>query len=781
MNFIRKKPASPIDDLTELYNECANRTIYNIAAEQKGEYKLAKQGWKSLHTHILFKMDVINKSFANHNYSADELYIREGIEELLGKGLEHLERVERLYNNQQASQPVSQTSTSASSSSSTYNVPTLRNNSTPQSFTVRRQLAEPPQKPRLLKTLRQDKPHRFNSPQNYANRPSDMSKIAANAVNGASSTDSLTSRHWAPSKSIGKVEDIDIFDKSFEDEFADFDMNNVRSDALRQLEASGQQTRLARSKIDDDLSSQLNNLCVDEDNLSSSPKKNPFAESTISSLSSTTSSKPTPKLSTASPRRPSPATTQTKPTVPAVRKVMSSQQKAASTTRLPQAKTLRTPANATARPGIKPTSSAKAIPTAKSANSSLTKTTKRPIKPGTATTTTTTRAKPAVKPTPTTTTAPRKVAPGTLKAKQHIKPSTTSSSRSRSQSPARDSKDTETISSEEGSVDEMELSEKEIREKMEDQIIESCRGIDYAAAKQIFNEIVVRGDEVHWDDIAGLETAKNSLKETVVYPFLRPDLFSGLREPARGMLLFGPPGTGKTMLARAVATESKSTFFSISASSLTSKYLGESEKLVRALFTLAKKLSPSIIFVDEIDSLLSARNESGEHESSRRIKNEFLIQWSDLTHAAAGRDTGEDLQRVLVLAATNLPWAIDEAARRRFVRRQYIPLPEPETRLAQIRKLLAHQKHTLDDKDQAKLVDMTDGFSGSDITALAKDAAMGPLRSLGDKLLETAKSEIRPIGLEDFASSLQYIRPSVSKENLTQFDDWASKFGSSGV
>ena len=129
------------------------------------------------------------------------------------------------------------------------------------------------------------------------------------------------------------------------------------------------------------------------------------------------------------------------------------------------------------------------------------------------------------------------------------------------------------------------------------------KGIDESAARQIFNEIVVKGDEVHWDDVAGLEGAKNALKEAVVYPFLRPDLFMGLREPARGMLLFGPPGTGKTMLARAVATESKSTFFAISASSLTSKWHGESEKLVRALFALAKVLAPSIIFVDEIDSL----------------------------------------------------------------------------------------------------------------------------------------------------------------------------------
>ena len=242
------------------------------------------------------------------------------------------------------------------------------------------------------------------------------------------------------------------------------------------------------------------------------------------------------------------------------------------------------------------------------------------------------------------------------------------------------------------------------------------RGVDEAAAKQIFNEIVIQGDEVHWNDVAGLEIAKSALKETVVYPFLRPDLFMGLREPARGMLLFGPPGTGKTMLARAVATESKSTFFAISASSLTSKYLGESEKLVRALFSIAKALAPSIIFVDEIDSLLSARGGSSEHEATRRIKTEFLIQWSDLAKAAAGKETSEkdkergDASRVLVLAATNLPWAIDEAARRRFVRRQYIPLPEDYVRKLQLTTLMAAQKHNISDEDLDELVYLTEGM-----------------------------------------------------------------------
>lgn len=242
------------------------------------------------------------------------------------------------------------------------------------------------------------------------------------------------------------------------------------------------------------------------------------------------------------------------------------------------------------------------------------------------------------------------------------------------------------------------------------------KGVDPQSAKQILNDIVVRGDEVHWDDIAGLEGAKKALKEAVVYPFLRPDLFSGLREPARGMLLFGPPGTGKTMLARAVATESKSTFFSVSASSLTSKWHGESEKLVRALFGLAKALAPSIIFVDEIDSLLSARSSGSEHEASRRSKTEFLVQWSDLQRAAAGREqtTREkkegDASRVLVLAATNMPWDIDEAARRRFVRRQYIPLPEHHVREQQLRNLLSHQHHELSDTDIEVLVRVTEGM-----------------------------------------------------------------------
>ena len=351
--------------------------------------------------------------------------------------------------------------------------------------------------------------------------------------------------------------------------------------------------------------------------------------------------------------------------------------------------------------------------------------------------------------------------------------------------PTTEEEEEEEEESQTDSADEASQQRKETDRKIRKLLKNLPKGVDETAAKQIFNEIVIQGDEVHWSDVAGLDIAKSALKETVVYPFLRPDLFMGLREPARGMLLFGPPGTGKTMLARAVATESRSVFFAISASSLTSKYLGESEKLVRALFVLAKAMAPSIIFVDEIDSLLGSRGGGSEHEATRRIKTEFLIQWSDLQKAAAGREekaggAGGDATRVLVLAATNLPWAIDEAARRRFVRRQYIPLPEDWVREQQLRTLLASQKHNLSTPELKQLVELTDGFSGSDVTALAKDAAMGPLRSLGERLLRMKPEEIRGIEVGDFRASLVNIRPSVSRSGLREYEQWAGEFGERG-
>lgn len=325
--------------------------------------------------------------------------------------------------------------------------------------------------------------------------------------------------------------------------------------------------------------------------------------------------------------------------------------------------------------------------------------------------------------------------------------------------------------------------EAEEEEDDDEKVLKKIKGVDLKFAKNILLESARDQDKVYWSDIAGLEQAKETLMETVVYPFLRPDLFRGLREPVSGMLLFGPPGTGKTMLARAAATESNSTFFSIQSSSLTSKWYGESEKLVRALFQVAKAKAPSIIFVDEIDSLLGKRSGDGDDDTSRRLKNEFLVQWSDLSKAAAGRveEGDEPTPRVLVLTATNLPWGVDEAARRRFVRRQYIPLPEPETRRAHFQKLLASTPNSLTDEDMDSLVELTEGYSGSDITSLAKDAAIWPIRELGAKMLSLKEVEIRPLSLGDFEKSMRNIRPSVNKEGLEKFEEWAKEFGSSGA
>ncbi|XP_066473852.1 spastin isoform X2 [Tiliqua scincoides] len=247
------------------------------------------------------------------------------------------------------------------------------------------------------------------------------------------------------------------------------------------------------------------------------------------------------------------------------------------------------------------------------------------------------------------------------------------------------------------------------------------RNVDSNLANLILNEIADSGPSVKFDDIAGQELAKQALQEIVILPSLRPELFTGLRAPARGLLLFGPPGNGKTMLAKAVAAESNSTFFNISAASLTSKYVGEGEKLVRALFAVARELQPSIIFIDEVDSLLCERRE-GEHDASRRLKTEFLIEFDGV------QSSGED--RILVMGATNRPQELDDAVLRRFTKRVYVSLPNEETRLLLLKNLLSKQGNPLTQKELAQLARMTEGYSGSDLTALAKDAALGPIREL---------------------------------------------------
>ncbi|KAM4603661.1 spastin [Polymixia lowei] len=299
--------------------------------------------------------------------------------------------------------------------------------------------------------------------------------------------------------------------------------------------------------------------------------------------------------------------------------------------------------------------------------------------------------------------------------------------------------------------------------------MKNLKNVDSKLANLILNEIVDSGSSVRFEDIAGQDLAKQALQEIVILPALRPELFTGLRAPARGLLLFGPPGNGKTMLAKAVAMESSATFFNISAASLTSKYVGEGEKLVRALFAVARELQPSIIFIDEVDSLLCERRE-GEHDASRRLKTEFLIEFD-------GVQSGSD-DRVLVMGATNRPQELDEAVLRRFAKRVYVALPTDETRFKLLGNLLGKHGNPLTQRELTHLARMTDGYSGSDLTSLAKDASLGPIRELRpEQVRNMAANEVRNIRFGDFVESLKKIKRSVGPQTLDLYVRWNRDYG----
>ncbi|KAK1925775.1 ATPase [Papiliotrema laurentii] len=259
--------------------------------------------------------------------------------------------------------------------------------------------------------------------------------------------------------------------------------------------------------------------------------------------------------------------------------------------------------------------------------------------------------------------------------------------------------------------------------------------------------------DVTFESIGGLDEIIASLRETVIYPLTFPELFAssnGLLSAPKGVLLYGHPGCGKTMLAKALAKESGATFINLPLSSLTNKWFGESNKLVAGLFSLARKVQPSIIFIDEIDSLFRERS-AGDHEVTGMMKAEFMTMWDGLT-------TGKD-SRVLVLGATNRPNDIDPAILRRMPKRFAIRLPNLEQRTKILSLMLAHTK--LDpDFSIPTLARRADGLSGSDLRETCRNAAMAPVRELmrekgksGKEGLEEARKEgfkVRPLRMSDF-------------------------------
>ncbi|XP_004020578.4 katanin p60 ATPase-containing subunit A-like 2 isoform X1 [Ovis aries] len=301
-------------------------------------------------------------------------------------------------------------------------------------------------------------------------------------------------------------------------------------------------------------------------------------------------------------------------------------------------------------------------------------------------------------------------------------------------------------------------------------------------AAVVSRDIYLHNPNIKWNDIIGLDAAKQLVKEAVVYPTRYPQLFTGILSPWKGLLLYGPPGTGKTLLAKAVATECKTTFFNISASTIVSKWRGDSEKLVRVLFELARYHAPSTIFLDELESVMSQRGTApgGEHEGSLRMKTELLVQMDGLARS-------EDL--VFVLAASNLPWELDCAMLRRLEKRILVDLPSQEAREAMIHHWLppVSRSSALElraDLEYSLLSRETEGYSGSDIKLVCREAAMRTVRKIFNALEnhQSESSNLPGIQLDtvttaDFLDVLAHTKPSA--KSLTQrYAAWQSEFES---
>ncbi|VDI47897.1 katanin p60 ATPase-containing subunit A1 [Mytilus galloprovincialis] len=295
-------------------------------------------------------------------------------------------------------------------------------------------------------------------------------------------------------------------------------------------------------------------------------------------------------------------------------------------------------------------------------------------------------------------------------------------------------------------------------------------------AQSISRDIFVQNIDVKWDDIIGLDHAKRLSKEAVVYPIKYPQLFRGILSPWKGLLLYGPPGTGKTLLAKAIATECHTTFFNISATSIVSKWRGDSEKLVRVLFEMARFYAPSTIFIDELEAIMSQRGSQGgtsEHEGSRRMKTELLVQMDGLAKT-------DDL--VFLLAASNLPWELDQAMLRRLEKRIIVDLPTLEARKAMFKFHLPSivmpkegGLELLSNVDYDVLAARTEYYSGSDLKLVCKEAAMRPVRKIFDALEKNEPGELHlrldTITTTDVLKAIERTRPSASinKEKYTQW------------
>lgn len=289
-------------------------------------------------------------------------------------------------------------------------------------------------------------------------------------------------------------------------------------------------------------------------------------------------------------------------------------------------------------------------------------------------------------------------------------------------------------------------------------------------AEQITKDVIPKSLGITWSDCVGLQEAVNIIKESIIFPHTHPQLFCGTLTPFKGLLLYGPPGTGKTLLAKALACQHPLPVFNVTCSTYVSKWRGESEKLVKILFDVAKYYSPSIIFIDEVDAFVSTTSDH-QHEASVRFKSELLVHMDGIINGD---------EQIFVFGVTNSPWRLDCALLRRFERRVLVDVPNLMVRCEMFKYYFGKSGYKFADSDLRKMAEVTENYSGAEIKILCKEVMMGIVRGVlqGNGVKgEVKREQLRAPTVNDVVKVASKIKSSLNGSLLKKYREWHEKYG----